>query len=132
MREANAFIETHHRHHGKVRGCKFCVAAVIDGTIHDVAIAGRPVARYLDDGVTAEVTRLCTDGTRKHRLVDLLFEFNGEGPAYIVKPAVDVLTAWHGDKRPLPVLDDAHVLHLKNIVKGNPRDILRVVLWRME
>lgn len=63
MREANAFVETHHRHHGKVRGCKFCVAAEIDGKIHGVAVTGRPVARYLDDGVTAEVTRLCTDGT---------------------------------------------------------------------
>lgn len=30
--------------------------------IRGVAIVGRPVARSLDDGVTAEVTRLCTDG----------------------------------------------------------------------
>jgi hypothetical protein len=29
-----------------------------------VAIVGRPVSRERDDGVTAEVTRLCTDGTR--------------------------------------------------------------------
>ena len=28
-----------------------------------VVIAGRPVARHLDDGWTLEVTRLCTDGT---------------------------------------------------------------------
>lgn len=27
-----------------------------------VAIVGRPVSRYLDNGLTAEVTRLCTDG----------------------------------------------------------------------
>lgn len=27
-----------------------------------VAIVGRPVARALDDGLTVEVTRLCTDG----------------------------------------------------------------------
>ena len=64
MRESNAFVEAHHRHHGKVRGCKFCVAAVVDGIIHGVAIVGSPVSRYLDNGLTAEVTRLCTDGTR--------------------------------------------------------------------
>lgn len=29
-----------------------------------VAVVGRPVARMLQDGFTAEVTRLCTDGTR--------------------------------------------------------------------
>jgi hypothetical protein len=29
-----------------------------------VAIVGRPVSRFRDDGLTAEVTRLCTDGTR--------------------------------------------------------------------
>jgi len=63
LKTANAFVQAHHRHHGKVQGCKFCVAAEIDGTIRGVAIAGRPVARYLDDGFTAEVTRLCTDGT---------------------------------------------------------------------
>lgn len=28
-----------------------------------VAVVGRPVARMLQDGYTAEVTRLCTDGT---------------------------------------------------------------------
>jgi hypothetical protein len=29
-----------------------------------VVIVGRPVSRHRDDGVTLEVTRLCTDGTR--------------------------------------------------------------------
>ena len=28
------------------------------------AIVGRPVSRYLDNGITLEVNRLCTDGTR--------------------------------------------------------------------
>jgi hypothetical protein len=32
--------------------------------LRGVAIAGRPVSRYLDNGTTAEVTRLCTDGYR--------------------------------------------------------------------
>ena len=29
-----------------------------------MAIVGRPVARHLDDGMTLEVTRCCTDGAR--------------------------------------------------------------------
>lgn len=63
LRDANAFVLAHHRHSGQVRGCKFCVAVVDDlDTVHGVAIVGRPVARRLDDGKTAEVTRLCTDG----------------------------------------------------------------------
>ena len=62
--EANAFVEQYHRHHGAVRGCKFCVAAAKDGRIVGVAIVGRPVARRLDDGWTLEVNRTCTDGTR--------------------------------------------------------------------
>ena len=28
------------------------------------AVCGRPVSRYLDDGRTLEINRLCTDGTR--------------------------------------------------------------------
>ena len=29
-----------------------------------VVMCGRPVSRYYDDGLTLEVNRLCTDGTR--------------------------------------------------------------------
>lgn len=35
-----------------------------DGQLVGVVITGRPVSRYLDDGLTLEVNRLCTDGTR--------------------------------------------------------------------
>lgn len=65
LREANAFVEQHHRHHGPSRGCIVCVAvASSPGEIRGVVIVGRPVARGLDDTWTAEVTRCCTDGTR--------------------------------------------------------------------
>lgn len=70
LAEANAYIERHHRHHKRVRGCKFCLAVVVEGDatgidrMAGIAIVGRPVARYLDNGLTAEVVRLCTDGTR--------------------------------------------------------------------
>lgn len=62
--EANAFVEAHHRHHKPVVGHLFSVGAVLGEKIVGVAIVGRPVSRRRDDGVTAEVTRLCTDGTR--------------------------------------------------------------------
>lgn len=64
LREANAFVETHHRHHKPDRGCIFCVAVESEGRIVGVAIVGRPKSRNLQDGYTAEVTRLATDGTR--------------------------------------------------------------------
>lgn len=63
LREANAYVKRHHRHHQPVAGCKFCLAVIDDhGQIRGVAIVGRPVARHLDDGFTAEVTRVATDG----------------------------------------------------------------------
>lgn len=62
--EANAFVATWHRHHQPVVGHLFSVGASLDGKIVGVAIVGRPVSRRRDDGVTAEVTRLCTDGTK--------------------------------------------------------------------
>jgi hypothetical protein len=63
LRAANAFVLEHHRHSKPVRGWKFGVSVVdADGNLRGVAMAGRPVARALDDGVTLEVNRTCTDG----------------------------------------------------------------------
>lgn len=62
--EANTFVSRHHRHHGPVVGHKFSIGAVAGETVVGVAIVGRPVSRHRDDGMTLEVTRLCTDGTR--------------------------------------------------------------------
>ena len=61
--EANAFVVAHHRHHGTVVGHLFSLGAVHEGKVVGVVIIGRPVSRIRDDGETAEVTRLCTDGT---------------------------------------------------------------------
>jgi hypothetical protein len=61
--EANAFVREHHRHHKPVVGHLFSLGAALEGKIVGIAIVGRPVARGRDDGVTAEVTRLATDGT---------------------------------------------------------------------
>ena len=64
LAEANAFVAAHHRHHRPVQGHKFSIGAVRGENIVGVAIVGRPVTRARDDGLTLEVTRLCTDGTR--------------------------------------------------------------------
>ena len=64
LRAENAFVAEHHRHHGPTRGHKFSISVTDDqGQIRGVAIAGRPVARHLDDGAHLEVLRVCTDGT---------------------------------------------------------------------
>lgn len=64
LREANEFVRRVHRHHGPTVGGKFAIGASEDGEIVGIAIAGRPVARHLDDGWTIEVNRVATDGTR--------------------------------------------------------------------
>ena len=62
LREANAFVERNHRHHKPVVGHKFSIGCMQAGRLVGVAIMGRPVSRYLDDGLTLEVNRLCTTG----------------------------------------------------------------------
>ena len=68
--EAQAFVETWHRHHGPPVGHKFSIGVARPSTIADsdevlvgVAMVGRPVARHFDDGRTLEVNRTATDGT---------------------------------------------------------------------
>lgn len=62
--DANAFVARLHRHHKPVVGHLFSIGATENGNLVGVAIVGRPVSRMRDDGITAEVTRLCTDGTK--------------------------------------------------------------------
>ncbi len=63
--EAKSFIQKWHRHHLPPQGHKFSIGAVTtSGKLVGIACVGRPVARFADDGWTAEVTRLCTDGTK--------------------------------------------------------------------
>ena len=64
LREANEFVCQHHRHHKPTVGHKFSIGVREDGRLAGVAICGRPVSRFLDDGYTLEVSRLCTDGAR--------------------------------------------------------------------
>ena len=79
LKEANAYVEQNHRHHGPVVGHKFSIGCSDGEKIVGVAIVGRPVARHLDDGWTLEVNRLCTDGTRN--AVPCFTPPRGEPPA---------------------------------------------------
>jgi hypothetical protein len=60
--DAAGFVRLHHRHHTPPVGHKFSIAAVANDEVVGVVIVGRPVARRRDDGLTLEVTRLCTTG----------------------------------------------------------------------
>ena len=61
---AAAFVDEHHRHHRRPVGHKFSIACYDGQRLCGVAMVGRPVSRFLDNGATLEVNRLCTDGTR--------------------------------------------------------------------
>lgn len=63
LADANAFVAEHHRHLGPVVGHRFSLAVVDpDGRIRGVAIVGRPIGRFDDDGLTVQLTRSATDG----------------------------------------------------------------------
>ena len=68
LKQANAYVRENHRHNLPTNGHKFSVACyeISEGggeRLCGVAIAGRPIARKLDDGLTIEIRRVCTDGT---------------------------------------------------------------------
>lgn len=62
---AKQYVGARHRHHKPPVGHKFSVSVVDEGgVVHGVACVSRPVARGLDDGLTLEVVRVCTDGAQ--------------------------------------------------------------------
>ena len=71
LRKARAFVDDYHPTHAAPQGGLFAIAASTGDTIVGVVIVGRPIARMLCDGYSAEVTRLCTDGQPNAR--SLLF-----------------------------------------------------------
>lgn len=72
QREAFEYVRLHHRHHDVPVGAVEVLAAHNeDGSLVGVAVVGRTTARKLDDGLTLEITRLCTDGT--HNACSLLY-----------------------------------------------------------
>lgn len=82
LKDANQFIEKYHRHNKPVVGHIFCIGLEKDDELIGVGIAGRPIARYLDNGRIIEITRVCVkDGNkngssklyrRLHRIAQLM------------------------------------------------------------
>ncbi len=64
FRDACAFVARLHRHNKPPRGHKFSIGVYVGTELVGVAMAGRPIARAYDDGLTLEVNRTCTDGTK--------------------------------------------------------------------
>lgn len=64
LSEARAYCRQFHRHHAPPQGGLFAIACATGTTIRGIVIVGRPISRMLQDGYTAEVTRLATDGVK--------------------------------------------------------------------
>ncbi len=64
LRDANEFVKRYHRHNLPTVGGKFAISCYQDERLCGVAICGRPTARNADNGVTLEIYRNCTDGTK--------------------------------------------------------------------
>ena len=62
LREANELVARWHRHSKPVVGARFAIGARVSEELVGAVIVGRPVARMLDDGFTAEATRLVSNG----------------------------------------------------------------------
>lgn len=60
LKTANEFVRLYHSHNLPVAGHRFSIGAEHSGELVGVCIVGRPIARMLQDGVTAEVLRVCT------------------------------------------------------------------------
>lgn len=63
LQQARQFVGENHRHNKPPCGHKFSIACYDNGRLCGVAMVGRPIARRLDDGLTLEIVRNCTDGT---------------------------------------------------------------------
>ena len=59
LREANEFVANFHRHNKPTQGGRFAIGASTGRDLIGVAIVGRPLSATLQDGETAEVTRVC-------------------------------------------------------------------------
>lgn len=64
LKQANALIETLHRHHKPVVGHRFSLGCKMGQTLVGATVVGRPVSREVPQYEVAEVTRLATDGSK--------------------------------------------------------------------
>ena len=60
------FVNQYHRHHKAPQGHKFSIGCFWNAELLGVAIVGRPIGRFLDNGQTLEVTRLCAKPDTKN------------------------------------------------------------------
>jgi len=63
LSQANLFVARHHRHHEPVRFHKYSIGVAKLDQLVGVCIVSRPDNLRMDDGLTLEVARLCTDVT---------------------------------------------------------------------
>lgn len=63
LASAHRWTDRVHSHHNPAVGGIFALAWFDSGRVVCVAVVSRPVARMLDDGATAEVVRLASDGS---------------------------------------------------------------------
>jgi len=59
LKDANEFVEKHHRHNKRVVTHKVSIGLEKDGNLIGVGIAAIPIARLLNDGKTLELRRIC-------------------------------------------------------------------------
>jgi hypothetical protein len=64
LKEANALVETLHRHHKPCVGHRFSLACYDDDDLCGIVICGRPVSRGCDPYLTLEISRCATNGTK--------------------------------------------------------------------
>lgn len=62
LAQANALVDSMHRHHKPAVGHRFSIGARVGPDIVGASIVGRPVAPKTEQYLTAEVTRLVTNG----------------------------------------------------------------------
>ena len=62
--EASDFINKYHKPTKATARHKLSIGLYDNNKLGGCAVCGRPVSRYLDDGFTCEINRLCTDGTK--------------------------------------------------------------------
>jgi hypothetical protein len=75
LREANDFVSDYHRHNGRTQrdGGRFAIGLAEGEHLLGVAIVGRPLARMMQDRVTAEVTRLCVSPEAPRNACSMLY-----------------------------------------------------------
>nr|DAS60810.1 MAG TPA: hypothetical protein [Caudoviricetes sp.] len=59
FKQACDFVNRFHRHHKVTVECKFCIGLFDADVLIGIAVCGWPVSRYLDNGLTCEINRLC-------------------------------------------------------------------------